>query len=124
MTAGAAASTSTDLNWHHYAGVWDQATGTRKLYIDGVFSHTVNNAVGQVMNLASAKHLALGAREQSGAGFEGYFSGLLYDVRILQLPALAERSPCADAPRDSPRYPIRRSCGRQRFPYGVPSARR
>ena len=75
-----------DLNWHHFVGVWDQATGTRKLYVDGVFSHTVNNTVGQVMALASGKHLALGAREQSGSGFEGYFAGLLFDVRLYSYP--------------------------------------
>lgn len=75
-----------NLSWHHYVGVWDQATGTRKLYVDGVFSHTVNNTVGQVMSLAPAKHLGLGAREQGGTGFESYFAGLLYDVRIYSYP--------------------------------------
>ena len=34
------------------------------------------------MAMAPAKHLALGAREQGGTGFEGFFSGLLFDVRI------------------------------------------
>lgn len=69
-------------NWHHFVGIWDQATGTRKLYVDGVFSHTVYNTVGQTMSLAAGKHLALGARAQDGAGFENYFAGKLFDVRV------------------------------------------
>jgi len=71
-----------DGNWHHYVGIWDQASGTRRLYVDGVFSHVVNNNSSQTMSMAPAKHLALGAREQGGTGFEGFFAGLLFDVRI------------------------------------------
>jgi hypothetical protein len=72
--------------WHHYAGVWDQATGTRKLYVDGVFSHTVSNAIGQALNQAADKRLTLGARADGGTGYEAYFSGKLYDVRIYDTP--------------------------------------
>ncbi len=72
--------------WHHYAGVWNQDTGTRTLYVDGVFSHVVNNTIAQVMTQAPAKHLALGAREQGGSGYESYFSGKLFDVRIYNTP--------------------------------------
>ena len=71
-----------DGNWHHYVGIWEQATGTRQLYVDGVFSHVVNNNPSQTMALAPAKHLALGAREQGGTGFEVFFAGLLFDVRL------------------------------------------
>jgi hypothetical protein len=78
-----------DTSWHHFVGVWNQATGTRTLYVDGVFSHDVNNPVGQMMNLAAGKHLALGAREQGGTGFASYFAGLLFDVRLYSYP-LAE----------------------------------
>lgn len=75
-----------DNNWHHFAGVWDAVTGTRKLYVDGVLSHTVSNTVGQVMAMATGKHLSLGTREQSGSGYEAYFAGLLFDVRIYSYP--------------------------------------
>jgi Concanavalin A-like lectin/glucanases superfamily len=75
-----------DTSWHHFVGVWDQPTGTRTLYVDGVFSHVVNNAVGQMMNLAAGKHLTLGTREQGGTGFESYFAGLLFDVRMYSYP--------------------------------------
>ena len=75
-----------DTSWHHFVGVWNQATGTRTLYVDGVLSHVVNNPLGQMMTLAPAKHLVLGAREQSGSGFENYFTGLLFDVRLYSYP--------------------------------------
>ncbi|MEI7954722.1 MAG: LamG domain-containing protein, partial [Verrucomicrobiota bacterium] len=72
--------------WHHYAGVWNQTTGTRTLYVDGVFSHVVNNNTAQVMTQATGKHLGLGARAQGGNGYESYFSGKLFDVRIYNTP--------------------------------------
>lgn len=68
--------------WHHFAGVWDQSTGNRSLYVDGVLSHDLGNTLGQMMNLATGKHLALGARQTSTEAFDSYFSGLLFDVRI------------------------------------------
>ncbi|MES2925094.1 MAG: LamG-like jellyroll fold domain-containing protein [Verrucomicrobiota bacterium] len=71
-----------DTNWHHFAGVWDETTGVRSLYVDGHLSHDVIT-LGQMMNLASGRHLALGARQTDvNGGYGNYFSGLLYDVRI------------------------------------------
>lgn len=68
--------------WHHYAGVWDQTTGVRSLYVDGVLSHDVTTA-GQIMSMAVGRHLALGARQNDvNGGYGNYFQGLLYDVRI------------------------------------------
>lgn len=71
-----------DAAWHHYVGVWDQASASRTLYVDGVLSHVLQNTAGQMMTMAPGKHLALGAREQSGTGYESFFSGMLYDVRL------------------------------------------
>ena len=72
-----------NANWHHFAGVWSQATGTRTLYVDGVFSHTVSNNPSELMTLAPGSHLGLGARQvASGGGYDGYFAGKLFDVRI------------------------------------------
>ena len=69
--------------WRHYAAVWNQAAGTRDLYIDGAFSHTVASTPGDDMSLAAAHRLVLGARtDGGGTGYEGYFTGNLYDVRI------------------------------------------
>ncbi|MEK7949839.1 LamG-like jellyroll fold domain-containing protein [Luteolibacter soli] len=115
----------TPAKWHHFAGVWDETTGTRSLYVDGVLSHDVNTPLGQVMNLASGRHLALGARQNDvGGGYGNYFSGLLYDVRIYKqklfsnqvqalstpatylawinanYPALSDKNPGADPDRD------------------------
>ena len=79
--------------WHHFAATWDQASGTRALYIDGVLSHDVNNVTGQVMALASLQHLALGARQTAanGLNFDSYFAGLLYDVRIYNQMLFADQ---------------------------------
>lgn len=69
--------------WHHFAAVWDQATGVRSLYVDGVLSVDVNNTIGQVMALAPLAHLTLGARQSANnVDYDGFFSGLLYDVRV------------------------------------------
>ncbi len=73
----------TPAKWHHFAAVWDQSSGTRKLYVDGVLSHVVSTPTDQTMSLAPGSHLVLGGRQQSnGTGFESYFSGLLFDVRV------------------------------------------
>jgi hypothetical protein len=72
----------TPAKWHHFAAVWDQSSGTRKLYVDGVFSHVVSNPTDQTMSLAPGSHLVLGGRQNNNTGFESYFSGLLLDVRV------------------------------------------
>lgn len=73
--------------WHHFAGVWNQAAGTRTLYVDGVLSHVVSNDPTQMMNLAASSKLTLGCRaNDAGDGFENYFGGLLYDVRLYNRP--------------------------------------
>jgi hypothetical protein len=69
--------------WHHYAAVWDQASGTRSLYVDGVLSHDNYNTMGQLMALAPLKHLMLGGRQgANNVDIGNFFQGLLYDVRI------------------------------------------
>lgn len=73
----------TPAKWHHFAAVWDRSSGTRRLYVDGVFSHVISTPTTQTMDLAPGSHLVLGGRQQvNGTGFESYFSGLLFDVRI------------------------------------------
>jgi hypothetical protein len=68
--------------WRHYVGVWDQAAGARKLYIDGALDQTVYNTPGQTMVLSPGQALTLGARADGANGYHAYFNGLLYDVRI------------------------------------------
>ena len=72
----------TPAKWHHFAAVWNQSSGTRKLYVDGVLSHVISTPTDQTMNLATASHLVLGGRQNNNTGFEAYFSGLLFDVRV------------------------------------------
>jgi len=87
--------------WHHYAGVWDGITGTRKCYVDGVLDPSVD-LIGDFapMSMAPNHHVGIGTREQnSPGGYESWFNGKLYDVRIYNYPigagevaALAGRS--------------------------------
>ncbi|PWU10693.1 MAG: hypothetical protein C5B50_24920 [Verrucomicrobia bacterium] len=76
-----------DGNWHHIAGVWDGRTGVRSLYVDGFLdaNASLTGDVG-VPTFASTNNLVIGARDRSndgsGTAIEGYFTGLLKDVRI------------------------------------------
>jgi hypothetical protein len=96
-------------NWHHYAGVWDQLTGTRALYVDGVLSHVVYNNPSQVVSLATSLNLALGARANGGTSYGAYFAGLMYDVRIYNYPlAAAEITSVITQPPAPPTLTIQR----------------
>jgi hypothetical protein len=84
--------------WHHFTGVWDETTGTRSLYVDGVLSHDINT-LGQMMNLAAGRHLALGARQTDvGGDYGSYFSGLLYDVRIYKQKLFSNQVQAVSSP--------------------------
>lgn len=77
--------------WHHYAAVWDGHTGTRKCYVDGILDPSINLTNDFApMGMAPNHHLVLGGREQSGVSssptFEGFYNGLLYDVRMYNYP--------------------------------------
>lgn len=74
------------VKWHHFAAVWDKASGSRSMYVDGVLSNTITNNSSQSMTLAANKHLAIGARQTGGTDFDSYFLGLIYDVRIYNTP--------------------------------------
>jgi hypothetical protein len=78
--------------WHHFAAVWDGVAGTRKCYVDGVLDPKVD-LTGDFapMSMAPNHHVAIGARETAGTGgFDGWFTGKLYDVRIYNYPISAE----------------------------------
>ncbi|WP_367870736.1 LamG-like jellyroll fold domain-containing protein [Luteolibacter sp. Populi] len=84
-------------DWHHFVGVWDQITGVRSLYVDGVLSHDVNT-LGDVMNMATGQHLVLGGRQTDGVNFSNYFAGKLYDVRIYKQKLFAPQVQAIMAP--------------------------
>lgn len=99
--------------WHHFAGVWDQFTGTRALYVDGVLSHFVYNNPVQALSQAPGKHLALGAREGGGTDFEGYFSGLLYDVRVYNYSLTSQQVAAVANPPAQPVLSVKAWTGQQ-----------
>ena len=90
-------SSGTNINdptptWHHFAGVWDRTTGTRTMYVDGVVSSVEKNVSGQTMSLSPDRHLMLGARQKNvDTTYDGYFPGLLYDVRIYKQALFANQ---------------------------------
>jgi len=77
-----------NANWHHFVGIWDQAAGTRTLYVDGVFSHVVYTTPNQAMSLAPGAHLMFGGRENGSGSIDGgrWAPCQLFDVRIYNAP--------------------------------------
>ena len=81
---GVGSVTIIDGQWHHFAGVWDGVIGIRKCYVDGVLDPSIN-LLGDFapMSMAPNYHVGIGARESgTPGGFESWFGGKLYDVRI------------------------------------------
>jgi hypothetical protein len=71
---------SNDGKWHHYAGTYDFATGTRNMYVDGVLAASQTGQGPYAM--AASSHLAFGARDNGGNNFGNYYNGELYGIRI------------------------------------------
>ena len=73
-----------DANWHNYACTYNEGTGLRTMYVDGIrlFELTGNG----LYNLAPSAHLAIGARDSGGGSYGAYFTGGLYDVRVYNYP--------------------------------------
>ena len=71
-----------DNEWRHFAGVWNQAEGKRTLYINGAIANINYNTAGQTMVLAPGQALTIGARADGANGYQSYFQGRIYDVRI------------------------------------------
>ena len=115
MMAAAAASMSATTTGITMRASWDQLTGTRALYVDGVLSHVVYNSPYQVVSLATSQSLALGARANGGTlATTLYFSGLLYDVRIYDYPLdEAEVTSLITPPLGAPTLTVQRWTGNQ-----------
>ena len=73
-----------DSNWHHYVGVFDGGTGTRRLYVDGVDKLALTGLFGAV-NIPKGSHLMLGGRDSNGT-LGNWFNGKLFDVRMYNIP--------------------------------------
>jgi len=68
-----------DGNWHHYAGTYDSQTGFRATYVDGKRQLVLDGDTGG-FTPAPNDHLMLGAKDTSG--FNSWYNGQLFDVRI------------------------------------------
>ena len=68
--------------WRHYAGVYDQAAGTRQLYIDGVLDSGVN-VTGETSGWAQPRFewLVSGGRDNGGS-INAFSRVMLDDIRI------------------------------------------
>ncbi|HOP98349.1 MAG TPA: hypothetical protein PLK78_13030 [Verrucomicrobiota bacterium] len=81
--AGAGGGSGGDGQWHHYAGTYDLATGTRILYVDGIVQN-VTTGDGPYL-LSTGARLVLGGRSEPDGSITGtanFTGGQLYDVRI------------------------------------------
>ena len=88
--AGAAGGSGADGAWHHYVGTYDQATGTRVLYVDGIMQNVSTGDGPYTPALGS--RLVLGGRSlptttpPGGIDANANFTqGFLYDVRIYNI---------------------------------------
>ncbi len=72
-------TTSQDTDWHHIAGTYDGTT--MKLYIDGVLDNSLSSAF---VMADTANDLTVGGAigTNTTGGSNGYFAGLLDEVRI------------------------------------------
>ncbi len=67
--------------WVHIAGVYDNAGNTKRIYVNGVQDAFAATTPGKVP--ATTHNTYIGARANSGnTGREGFFSGMLDEVRI------------------------------------------
>ncbi|HEY7477043.1 MAG TPA: LamG-like jellyroll fold domain-containing protein, partial [Actinomycetota bacterium] len=65
--------------WHHAAATYD-ASGTWRLYLDGVLNGTL--AVGQPPRSDSIQHAAIGSALTSNGTADGFFAGTVDEARI------------------------------------------
>ncbi|VVC00380.1 Concanavalin A-like lectin/glucanases superfamily protein [uncultured archaeon] len=63
-------------SWNHYVGVWDAASKTATIYINGIHAASTTNA--SIGNITNAFDFTIGAR--SGGDYE--FKGMIDDVRL------------------------------------------
>ena len=67
--------------WHHVAGTLDGATGTMRLYVDGILMATRNTTVRPFANLTGANP-GLGIGNLQSGNYAEYFNGLIDEARI------------------------------------------
>ncbi len=68
--------------WHHAAAVYDTATDTWQLYLDGVLDRTLATGGNFTPENTSVQHGALGTSLNATGGTNGFFNGVLDEVRL------------------------------------------
>jgi len=63
--------------WYHIVATYDEATGTRKMWIDGELSIDVNEGADTTINDQPGRYLVFGGRDENGT--IGYSSGMMLD---------------------------------------------
>ena len=68
--------------WHHAAAVYDTASDTWQLYLDGVLDRTLALGGNFTPDSASTSHAAIGSALTSTGAAAGFFAGTIDEVRI------------------------------------------
>lgn len=70
-----------DGNWHHLAGVCDEANGTVSLYVDGALAASTTITPGSGL-LNSANPVSIGSRQSGTGHYDAQFYGTVDEVAI------------------------------------------
>ena len=68
--------------WHHAAAIYDTATDTWRLYLDGVLDRTLALGGNFTPESTSIQHAAIGSALTSNGTAAGFFQGAVDEVRI------------------------------------------
>ena len=68
--------------WHHAAAVYDTATDTWQLYLDGTLDRTLALGGNFTPESTSIQHAAIGSALTSNGTAAGFFQGAIDEVRI------------------------------------------
>ena len=72
--------------WHHAAAVYDTATDTWQLYLDGALDRTLALGGNFTPESTSIQHAAIGSALTSNGTAAGFFQGAVDEVRIWNVP--------------------------------------
>ena len=78
--------------WHHAAAVYDTATDTWRLYLDGVLDRTLALGGDFTPESTSIQHAAIGSALTSNGTAAGFFQGSVDEVRIWNVARTRHRS--------------------------------
>ena len=85
--------------WHHAAAVYDTATDTWRLYLDGILDRTLALGGDFTPESTSIQHAAIGSALTSNGTAAGFFQGDVDEVRIWNVAAHDRADPGDRGPR-------------------------